>query len=89
MCYSELAAAGGKWFLVVHNFNKKKKTPTVSTRATDQSYMYSNYFPPQSNLIENKLGELNSKNKCEWLSTTNSMKKKTLFNLVLAIKFPL
>jgi len=38
MSYSEMAAAGGKWISVVHSFNKKKKTPTVSTRATEQSY---------------------------------------------------
>ena len=55
MSYSEVAAAGGKWIPVVHSFNKKKKMPTVSARATEQSYMSSNRFTPLTNLSENKL----------------------------------
>ena len=88
MCYSEKAAAGGKRIPVVHNFNKKKKTPTVSARATEQSYMYSNRFAPLSNLIENKLCEINSRNKCEWPSTTNSI-KKNIIQPSAGNKFPL
>jgi hypothetical protein len=38
--YSEVAAAGGKWIPVVHSFNKKKKTPTVSAMATEQSHVF-------------------------------------------------
>jgi len=33
-----MAAAGGKWIPVVHSFNKKKKMPTVSVMATEQSH---------------------------------------------------
>ena len=50
----------------------------VSARATEQSYMYSNHFALLTNLIENKLGEINSRNKCEWPSTTNSIKKNII-----------
>jgi len=50
MSYSKVAAAGVKWIPVVHSFNKKKKTPTVSARATGQSCVSSNCFTPLTNL---------------------------------------
>jgi len=40
MSYSEVAAAGGKWIPVVYSFNKKKKMPTISAMATEQSYVF-------------------------------------------------
>ena len=52
MSYSEVAAAGGKLIAVVHSFNKKKKMPTVSARATGQSCVSSNRFTPLTNLID-------------------------------------
>jgi len=76
MSYSEIAAADGKWIPVVHSFNKKKKIPTLSARATEQPYMSSNRFTPLTNLIENKTVEINPRSNCEWPSATNSMKKK-------------
>jgi len=105
MSYSEMAAAGGKWITAVHSLNKKKKMPTVSAVATEQSYLSSNRFTPLTNLIENQTVEINPRSNCEWPSATNcewpsatdcewpsatnSIKKKTLCNLVLAIKYPL
>jgi hypothetical protein len=78
---------GGKWIPVVHSFNKKKKTPTVSAMANEQSYMSSNRFTPLTNLNENQADEVNLMSNCEWSSATNSMKKKPLFNLVPVIKY--
>jgi hypothetical protein len=66
---------GGKWIPVVHSFNKKKKTPTVSAVATEQSYMSSNRFTPLINLNVNQTDELNLMSNCKWSSATNSMKK--------------
>jgi len=54
-----VAAAGAKWIPVVHSFNKKKKMPTVSAMATEQSYMSSNCFTPLTNLNENQTVEIN------------------------------
>ena len=90
--YSDLAAAGGKWIPVIHSFNKKKKTPTVSAIATEQSYMSSNRFTPLTNLNENQTVDINPRTNCEWPSATNFTKKKTktkLLNLVPAIKYQL
>jgi len=75
MGYTEVAAAGGKWIPAVHSFNKKKKTPTVSAMATEQSYMSSNRFTPVTNLNENQTVEINPRSNCEWSSATNSIKK--------------
>ena len=76
--YSEVAATGGKWIPVVHSFNKKKKTPTVSAMATEQSCMSSNRFTPLTNLSENQTVEINPMSNCEWSSATNSMKKNII-----------
>jgi len=75
MSYSEVAAAGGKWIPVVYSFNKKKKTPTISAMATEQSYTSSNRFTPLTNLNENQTVEINPMSNCEWPSATNSTKK--------------
>jgi len=65
MSYSEVAAAGGKWIPVVHSFNKKKKTPTVSAMATELSYLSSNRFTPLTNLSENQTVKINPRTNCE------------------------
>jgi len=75
-----MAAAGGKWIPVVHSFNKKKKSPTVSAVATEQSYISPNHFTPLTNLIENQTVEINPRSSCECPSATNSMKKKNYSN---------
>jgi len=86
MSYSEVAAAGDKWIPVVQSFNKKKKTPTVSAIA-EQPHMSSNRFTPLTNLNGNQTVDINPRTKCEWPSAINFTKKKTLFNLVPAIKY--
>jgi len=73
--YSEVAATHGKWILVVHSFNKKKKTPTISTMATEHSYLSSNHFMPLANLNGNQTVEINPRTICEWISSPKFMKK--------------
>jgi len=76
--YSEVAAAGGKWIPVVHSFNKKEKTPTVSAMAIEQSYMSSNRFTLLTNLNENQSVDINPSSNCEWSSATNATKKNII-----------
>jgi len=89
MSYAEVATAGGKWIPVVQSFNKKKKTPTAPAIASEQSYMSPNHFTQLTNLSESQTVKINPRTNCEWQSTTNFMKKKTLLNLVPAIKYTL
>jgi len=72
--YSEVAATGCKWIPVVHSFNKKKKTPTISTMATK----HSNHFTPLANLNGNQMVEINLRTNCEWISSPKFMKKTTI-----------
>ena len=70
--------AGGKWIPAVHSFNKKKKITTISTMATEQSYMSSYRFTPLTNLNENQTDKVNLMSNCQCSSATNSMKKTTI-----------
>jgi len=83
-----MAAAGGKWIPVVHNFNKKKKMPMVSAMATEKSYVSSNSFTLLTNHTENQTVEINPRSNCEWPSATNSMKKKNIIQPSAGNKIP-
>jgi hypothetical protein len=78
--------AGDKWIPVVHSFNKKMKTPTLTPMRTEQPIMSSNCFTPLATLNKNLADKVRQTSNSEWSSSTKSTKKSTI-NLVLVTKY--
>jgi hypothetical protein len=69
--------AGDKRIPVVHNFNKKMKTTTVTSIKTEQHMVSSNCFTLLTNLNENLTNDIRLMCNSEWSSLTKSTKKST------------
>jgi hypothetical protein len=76
--------AGDKWIPVVHNFNKKMKTPTVTSMKTEP-IMSSDRFTPLTNLNENLTDEIRLTCNSEWSSSTKSTNQSSAGNKIPAI----
>ena len=75
--------AGDEWIPVVHNTNKKTKTPAVTSTKTEQPIMSSNRFAPLTNLNEN----LTDETRLACIVCRRQHQNPPLTKLVLVIKY--
>jgi hypothetical protein len=77
--------ASDKWIPIVHNFNKKTKTPTVTSLKTEKPIMSSNRFTPLTNLNENLTGRVRLACNSTWSTATKSTNQPSAGNKIPTI----